>query len=89
MAKQKVTFSFFGPEAGSVQIVGDFTDWQQAPLALKKSKNGLWKTTVSLTPGRYAYRLLVDGQWRDDPKCPIRESNSFGGENCICVVTGV
>jgi chromosome partitioning protein len=88
MAKQKVTFSFLAPDAGAVQVAGDFTGWQQTPLALKKSKNGLWKTTISLAPGRYAYRLLVDGQWQDDPKCLVREPNSFGGENCVCVVTG-
>ena len=86
MTKQKVTFFFTAPEAQTVQVVGDFTQWQEAPLNLKKSKGGLWKKTVSLAPGRYAYRLLVDGQWRDDPKCTIRQPNEFGGENCVCVV---
>jgi 1,4-alpha-glucan branching enzyme len=86
MTKQKVTFSFAAPEAQTVQVVGDFTQWQEAPLNLKKCKGGLWKKTVSLAPGRYAYRLLVDGQWRDDPQCTIRQPNEFGGENCVCVV---
>ena len=87
--KQKVIFSFSAPEAQTVQVAGDFTGWQQAPLTLKKDKSGTWKKTVSLAPGRYAYRLLVDGQWRDDPKCPNREANQFGGQNCVCVVNGV
>jgi 1,4-alpha-glucan branching enzyme len=86
MTKQKVTFSFAAAEAQTVQVVGDFTQWQEAPLNLKKSKGGLWKKTVSLAPGKYAYRLLVDGQWRDDPQCAIRQPNEFGGENCVCVV---
>ncbi len=89
MTKQKVTFSYFAPEAQSVQVAGDFTGWQQTPLVLRKSKSGLWKKTVSLSPGRYTYRLLVDGQWRDDPGCTTREPNEFGGTNCICVVNGV
>jgi 1,4-alpha-glucan branching enzyme len=88
MTKQKVTFSYFAPEARSVQVAGDFTGWQQAPLNLNKSKGGLWKKTISLPPGRYAYRLLVDGQWRDDPECRIRQPNEFGGENCVCVLDG-
>ena len=88
-AKQKVTFSFVAPEAQSVQLAGDFTSWQQAPLPLKKLKSGLWKTTVSLPPGRYEYRLLVDGEWRDDPACQLHQANQFGGENCICMVNGV
>jgi 1,4-alpha-glucan branching enzyme len=85
-AKQKVTFSHVAPEAQSVLIAGDFTGWEEAPLALKKQKGGVWKKTVTLLPGRYEYRLLVDGQWRDDPQCPNRCPNQFGGENCVCVV---
>ena len=84
--KQKVTFSFTAPQAESVLLAGDFTGWQQAPVAMKKSKVGVWKKTIALAPGRYEYRLLVDGQWSDDPQCPIRQPNQFGGENCVCVV---
>jgi 1,4-alpha-glucan branching enzyme len=88
IARQKVTFSFVAPGAESVVLAGDFTGWQEAPLSLKKDKTGVWKKTVSLPSGRYEYRLLVDGQWRDDPQCPQRQPNQFGGENCVCVVDG-
>ena len=86
IAKQKVTFTCTAPEAQCVLLAGDFTGWQQSPISLKKFKSGLWKTTVSLAPGRHEYRLLVDGEWRDDPECKIRQPNEFGGENCVCVV---
>ena len=69
-------------------LAGDFTGWQQAPIELKKSKAGVWSMTVSLSPGRYEYRLLVDGQWQDDPNCLLRQPNGFGSENCVCVVNG-
>ena len=87
-AKKKVTFSYVAPEAQTVLLAGDFTSWQEAPVSLKKDKSGVWKKTISLAPGRYAYRLLVDGQWRDDPQCPNRQPNQFGGENCVCIVNG-
>jgi len=87
--KQKVSFSYAAPSAQSVLLAGDFTGWQQAPLPMKKDKKGLWKKTVSLGPGRYEYRLLVDGEWRNDEKCPNRQPNQFGGENCVCVVEAV
>jgi 1,4-alpha-glucan branching enzyme len=86
--KQKVTFSYKAPNAESVLVAGDFTGWQQAPLILKKDKTGLWKKTVQLDPGKYEYRLLVDGEWRDDPQCPNRHPNQFGGTNCVCIVDG-
>src|SRR3974390_2591918 len=88
-ATQKITFSYAAPQAQSVMLAGDFTGWQQAPLQLKKDKSGVWKKTISLAPGRYEYRLLVDGEWRDDPNCPHRQPNQFGGDNCVCVVNGV
>ena len=87
--KQKVTFAYAAPDAQTVLVAGDFTGWQQAPITLKKDKQGVWKKTVSLEPGEYEYRLLVDGQWRDDPQCPNRQPNQFGGQNCVCVVDGV
>jgi len=86
MSKQKVTFSYVAPNAQSVLLAGDFTGWQDAPVSLKKEKNGEWKKTVSLAPGKYEYRLLVDGQWQDDPQCPIRQPNQFGSYNCVRVV---
>lgn len=85
-AKQKVTFSLLAPAAKSVQLAGDFTGWNQAPVVLKKLKSGLWKTVVSLPPGRYEFRYLVDGQWCNDPEWKIRHPNQFGGENCVCLV---
>jgi 1,4-alpha-glucan branching enzyme len=88
IAKQKVTFSYTAPSAQRVLLAGDFTGWNQAPVSLRKDKGGIWKKTVSLPPGRYEYRLLVDGEWRDDPQCSNRQPNQFGSENCVCVVNG-
>jgi 1,4-alpha-glucan branching enzyme len=84
--KQKVTFACAAPEARTVLLAGDFTGWETAPLPLKKQKGGGWTTTVSLAEGRYQYRFLVDGQWKDDPSCPLRQPNEFGTQNCVCVV---
>jgi 1,4-alpha-glucan branching enzyme len=77
------TFSFSAPEAVSVQLVGDFTHWQQRPINLKRSEDGVWRTAVNLTSGTHHYRFLVDGQWRDDPACTLREPNPFGSENMM------
>jgi len=89
IAKQKVTFSYTAPAAQTVLLAGDFTGWKQAPVSLKKDKKGVWKKSISLAPGKYEYRLLVDGEWRDDPGCSNRQPNQFGGENCVCVVDSV
>jgi 1,4-alpha-glucan branching enzyme len=75
------TFSFLAPEATSVQLVGDFTQWQEHPVSLQKGADGVWRTAVNLPPGAHHYRFLVDGEWRDDPECTLRTPNPFGGEN--------
>jgi 5'-AMP-activated protein kinase regulatory beta subunit len=84
--KRKVVFTLTAPEAQTVVIAGDFTGWEQKPVALKKQKNGPWKATVSLTPGTYEYRFLVDGLWQDDPTCQTLRPNSYGSHNCVCIV---
>lgn len=81
--KKRVTFTLVGPDATSVLVTGTFCDWQTQSCALKKDRKGTWKTTMSLLPGRYEYRFLVDGEWRDDPNCGERVPNPFGTENCV------
>ncbi|MBU6400226.1 MAG: isoamylase early set domain-containing protein [Verrucomicrobia bacterium] len=85
-AKKKIAFSLNAPNAQSVALAGSFDGWEQRPTPLKKQKNGLWRTTLSLAPGTYEYRFLVDGQWCDDPECSNRVPNTFGTENCLRVV---
>ncbi|MGH7940341.1 MAG: isoamylase early set domain-containing protein [Limisphaerales bacterium] len=76
-------FKFRAPDAGSVQLVGDFTHWQEKPITLKKEAGGVWHASVLLSPGEHHYRFLVDGQWRDDPECAVRVPNPFGGQNMM------
>ena len=86
-AKKKTSFSLNAPTAQSVLLAGCFTDWDQHPKPLKQQKDGVWKISVSLAPGTYRYRFLVDGQWADDPNCTTRESHPFGGDNCLVTVS--
>lgn len=76
-------FTYATPDAQAVQLVGDFTDWQERPIPLRKEPNGLWQAAVRLEPGTHYYRFLVDGQWRDDPECPLFVPNPFGGHNTV------
>ena len=80
--KKRVTFKLHAPDAQSVSLAGDFNSWNPDSQPLKNS-NGLWKTTMSLSPGRYEYRFLVDGKWQNDPHCASCVPNPFGSENCI------
>jgi 1,4-alpha-glucan branching enzyme len=82
-SKKKETFSFSAPDALSVSLVGDFTNWKKQPISMKKDGTGIWKASVSLDPGTYHYRFLVNGEWRDDPECTLRVPNPYGGEDAV------
>lgn len=81
------TFSITAPDALSVMLVGDFTQWQDKPINMVKRERGLWTASVNLPPGTYHYRFLVDGQWRDDPENTLRVPNPYGGENSVRAVS--
>ena len=85
--KRPQTFSITASAAQSVQLVGDFTHWQERPINLHKEANGVWTTTVKLEPGEHHYRFLVDGQWRDDPECTVRVPNPYGSQDSVRRVT--
>ena len=85
-AKRRITFKLVAPEAEQVILAGSFNGWDNGGTLLKRDAKGVWKTQVSLDPGRYEYRFRVDGHWRDDPECPSRIPNGFGSENCIIEV---
>jgi chromosome partitioning protein len=79
-----VVFVTLYPRAHSVQIAGDFNNWQPEKALMEKvGDSGVWQTQMKLNPGRYRYRLVVDGQWQQDPYNELTELNPFGGFNSV------
>ena len=75
------------PRANNVQIAGDFNSWQPSKSPLQKVGNsGVWQTKMKLPAGKYRYRLVVDGQWQQDPYNEATELNPFGGLNSVVEV---
>ncbi len=83
---KKVPFEFVAQDAQKVFLAGNFNNWDTLASPMKKDKKGIWKTTVSLTPGRYEYRFLKDGSWENDPACFDCVPNEFGSQNCVKIV---
>jgi len=87
-AKDAVVFVASYPKAKTVQIAGDFNEWQpqQHPM-LEVGENGVWQLNLRLAPGTYRYRLVVDGQWQQDPRNSVTEPNPYGGFNSVLIVS--
>ncbi|MHC4728759.1 MAG: AAA family ATPase [Planctomycetota bacterium] len=82
-----VVFVTLYPRADNVQIAGDFNNWQPEYSPMQKvGESGIWQTEMNLYPGRYRYRLVVDGQWQQDPYNELTELNPFGGFNSVIEV---
>jgi chromosome partitioning protein len=83
----KVVFSTFYPRAKTVQIAGDFNGWNPQETTMQKvSDNGKWQLQLPLEKGTYRYRLVVDGQWQQDPYNELTEMNPFGEMNSVLYV---
>jgi hypothetical protein len=72
--------------AREVVLTGDFTGWAKDEIRLFPSAPGEWGAQLQLSPGEYQYRLIVDGEWRDDPAVTKRVPNPFGTQNCVLTV---
>ena len=78
-----VEFSFYDPEATKIFVAGEFNGWDIQSLAMKRSKEGVWKTTTKLLPGRYEYKMFSDKGWMEDLPGEEGTSNPFGTQNFV------
>jgi 1,4-alpha-glucan branching enzyme len=81
-----VTFVLEAPEARSVAVVGDFTDWRSEGYELaRRGNDGAWTITLRLRrDATYTYCFLVDGQeWIPDPRAPETVDDGFGGVDSV------
>jgi len=84
--RRRVTFSLEADDAQKVILGGDFNDWKAEAHPMTKDKSGTWKKALVLPPGRFEYKFLVDGQWRNDPRNDQTCANCFGTHNNVVVI---
>lgn len=79
----RVEFRLYAPEASTVQVAGEFNDWNPLEGRMEPDLDaGIWRLDLKLAPGRYRYRFVVDGAWVEDPAVPFEES-AAGYRNSI------
>jgi len=85
-SNKSIQFSYYAPDANQVCLAGDFNNWSTSSCHLTKTNSGEWQASLSLKPGVYDYKFLVDGEWREDPKSSQRVPNAFGTQNDRIIV---
>jgi chromosome partitioning protein len=75
------------PRAQSVNLAGDFNNWEPEKTPMQRvGHSGVWQSKLKLPEGTYRYRLVVDGQWQQDPYNESTELNPFGEFNSVAEV---
>ena len=73
MLAKEQEFRFDRPGAQTVELMGEFNQWKG--LAMTRQANGTWTVKVSIPPGTYGYKFLVDGkEWVFDPANSARKT---------------
>ena len=83
---RNVEFTFYSNEAMTVTIAGEFNGWNTQSLPMTKGKDGIWRSTVKLLPGRYEYKLFTDNSWVENLPDAETVSNPFGTQNFVISV---
>lgn len=83
----EIVFRLNLPNAKEVYVAGDFNNWQKNEAAAMSRDNGVWVKRMSLKPGQYHYRFVVDGQWMTDPLNPEQEQNPFGAYDSLLKIS--
>lgn len=53
---------------------------------MSPGNNGKWTCDVTLAPGTYEYRYVVDGVWMPDPNADHSVLNPYGQRNSLLTV---
>lgn len=73
--------------ARSASIAGTFNDWSATTHPMRRNEDlGVFELCLRLPPGKYLYRLVMDGVWSSDPHNDACEPNPFGEANSTIVV---
>lgn len=80
---QSIRIEFTHPTAAAVAIAGTFNDWRPDDTQMVPQGDGRWLKELTLPPGTYEYRLVVDGAWIPDPRVGATAPNPFGELNSV------
>lgn len=86
----RVTFNFM-PEGrpGGVYLAGTFNNWDAGADRMKDTDgDGIYEITLTLEPGSYQYKFVIDGRWKEDPYSASYADDGYGGKNSVLAVPG-
>lgn len=84
---RNVVLSFDSDHGSHVQIAGEFNGWVPDKGVETKDEGDALLKIVRVGPGDYEYRVIIDGEWQEDPNNPETVPNSLGSDNSLLHVS--
>jgi hypothetical protein len=81
-----VQFALHAPRARQVFLAGEMTDWDKGKQAMTRDADGVWRLSVTLAPGQWIYKFVVDGRWVHDPGTSEHDADGRGGQHSFVFV---
>jgi hypothetical protein len=72
------------PNARSVELSGDFTNWQ--PISLRQADGDQWETTLAIAPGMHRVAIRVNGDAWTTPPGIAAVQDEFQGTVGVIIV---
>jgi hypothetical protein len=83
----EVTLGLDYENAREVCVIGSFNNWEAGSDPMQPTQDGRWIARLTLAPGRYPYKFLIDRTSKiTDPASTRIEPDGFGGFNSILEV---
>jgi len=89
----KVTFEVPVEQVGTgrdVRVLGTFNGWSWDKGLPMSNGKASYKADISLAPGEYQFRYLVDNQeWKNDWDAPGYTASGYASDNCVLTLDKV
>jgi len=81
---KRVPFKVTAEPGSKIFLAGSFNDWNPSAKEMTDPKGtGQFAVTLTLAPGTYQYKFVINGAWCVDPDCADWEQNSLGTLNSV------
>jgi hypothetical protein len=82
-----VTFILYNEDAETIEVAGNFTNWQRVVMFRNPEDPAMWGVRYPLPPGTYHYKYVINGEWGTDPEnySPVDDGN--GNKNSTFTIS--
>jgi len=81
-------FVYFDEDAESIEVAGDFSDWNTVSLSREFiGDRQVWTGLIPVSRGEHRYMFVRNGEeWLTDPLATVQRDDGFGNKNAVIYI---